>query len=174
MWEAEYELLPVRPWAIEQTVEIVAVDRRQMHVGVRRGQAELALADRLRALPDDRPGHARLSLERVERRVVGIDNTRAGGCDGVCRRHRRRERGRDGCELQAFELRLLQEVGETRPRGRTAGPQDHEAGQPDGAATAPHAGRHPHSSETGQGPNRSPWPKSRPRTVHNCATATES
>jgi hypothetical protein len=147
--DGEDDPLAVHPRAIEQAVEVVAVDRGQIHVRVRHGEVQLSLADRLRALPDDRPGHARLSLERVERRVVDIDNARAGGCDRVRRRHRRRERGRDGCELQAFELRLLQEVGETRPRGRTAGPKDHEAGQPDGAATSPHAGRHPHSSETG-------------------------
>src|SRR5256884_9843737 len=127
MWEAEYELLPVRPWAIEQTVEIVAVDRRQMHVGVRRGQAELALADRLRALPDDRPGHARLSLERVERRVVDIDDALAGRRNGVCRRHGGGQRGRDGGEPEEVELRLLQEVGEARPRRGTASPKGHEA-----------------------------------------------
>src|SRR2546429_9939396 len=122
MWEAEYELLPVRPWAIEQTVEIVAVDRRQMHVGVRRGQAELALADRLRALPDDRPGHARLSLERVEPRVVDIDDARAGRRDGVRRRHGAGPRGRGGGEPEAVELRLLQEGGWARPPGPTPTP----------------------------------------------------
>src|SRR5213078_3638887 len=64
--DGEDDALPVHPRAIEQAVEVIAVDRGQIHVGIRYGEVELSLADRLRALPDDRPGHARLSLERVE------------------------------------------------------------------------------------------------------------
>src|SRR5207253_8288505 len=68
--DGEDDALPVHPRAIEQAVEVIAVDRGQIHVGIRYGEVELSLADRLRALPDDRAGHARLSLGRVERRVV--------------------------------------------------------------------------------------------------------
>jgi hypothetical protein len=103
---------------VDEPVEVVAVDRREMDPGVGRGQVELSLTEGSGPFADDGAGNAGLPLRGIERRVVDVREARAGGRDRIGRGDRARQRGSERRELQVIEAGVAEDVGDPAGESR--------------------------------------------------------
>src|SRR5262249_62246407 len=86
---------------VHEVVERLSVDGCEPDERVARREIQPALPDGLRALAEDGAWKPGTQHGHVDRRVIPVDNTRAGRCDRIRVRHRCCQDGPDWSEAQS-------------------------------------------------------------------------